>query len=121
MIKVGPIVVKKTQHFLRAKSDLTVSLDHPVRMNIDALTMIGHAAHELTQRRRESIKPHLLKDYSTLCSSNVPETKFLFGDDLQTELTHIKETKNFSHLVLQSYPEDKQLCVCEVLQAVTWK
>ena len=25
--------------------------------------------------------------------------------------------KFFSHLVLQSYPEDKQLCVCEVLQA----
>ena len=61
-------------------------------MNIDGLAVLGHAAHELKQRRRESNNPHLHKDYSTLCSSTVPVTKFLFGDDLQTELTHIKAT-----------------------------
>ena len=90
--KVGHILVKNTEHLLPAKSDSNVSLDDPVRMNIDALAVLGHAAHELTQRRRESIKPDLHKDYSTLCSSTVPVTKFLFGDDLQTELTHIKAT-----------------------------
>ena len=90
--KVGHILVKNTEHLLRAKSDSSSSLDDPVRMNIDALALLGHAAHELTQRRRESITPHLHKDYSTLCSATVPVTKFLFGDDLQTELTHIKAT-----------------------------
>jgi len=90
--KVGHILVKNTEHLLRAKSDSRCSLDDPVRMNIDALALLGHAAHELTQRRRESIKPHLHKDYSTLCSATVPVTKFLFGDDLQTELTHSKAT-----------------------------
>ena len=90
--KVGHILVKNTESLLRAKSDSSSSLDDPVRMNIDALALLGHAAHELTQRRRESIKPHLHKDYSTLCSATVPVTKFLFGDDLQTELTHIKAT-----------------------------
>ena len=32
------------------------------------------------------------KDYSMLCLSTLSVTKFLFGDDLQTELTHIKAT-----------------------------
>ena len=90
--KVGHILVKNTEHLLRAKSDSSCSLNDPARMNIDALALLGHAAHELTQRWRESIKPHLHKDYSTLCSTTVPVTKFLFGDDLQTELTHIKAT-----------------------------
>ena len=92
--KVGHFLVKNTEHSLRVKSDSNVSLDDPVKMNIDALAVLGRAAHELTRRRRESIKPHLHKDYSTLSSSAVPVTKFLFGDDLQTELTHIKATKN---------------------------
>ena len=90
--KVGHILVKNTENLLRAKSDSSSSLDDPVRMNIDALALLGHAAHELTQRQRESIKPDLHKDYSTLCSATVPVKKLLFGDDLQTELTHIKAT-----------------------------
>jgi hypothetical protein len=90
--KVGHILVKNTEQLLKAKADTNFCLEDLVRMNIDALALLGHAAHELTQRRRESIKPSLHKDYTTLCSSTVPVTKFLFGDDLQTELTHIKAT-----------------------------
>ena len=61
-------------------------------MNIDAVALLGHAAHELAQRRQESIKPHLHKDYCPLCSATVPVTQFLLGNNLQTELTHIKAT-----------------------------
>ena len=38
---------------------------------------------------REDIKPQLNKEYGDLCSANVPVTEWLFGDDLQTKLTHI--------------------------------
>ena len=40
------------------------------------MTLWQCLAMQLTQRWRESIKPHLQKDYSTLCSSTVPVTKF---------------------------------------------
>ena len=68
--------------------------DDLVRMNTDALALLGHAyvCFEITQRRRESIKANLHKDYAMLCSSNVPVTSPLFGDDLQAELTHIRAT-----------------------------
>lgn len=61
-------------------------------MNTDALALLGHVCFEITQRRRESIKPSLHKDYAMLCSSNVPVTNLLFGDDIQTELTLILYT-----------------------------
>ena len=70
----------------------SLSIDDLVRMNTDALALLGHVCFEITQRRRESIKPSLHKDYAMLCSSNVPVTSLLFGDDLQTELTHIRAT-----------------------------
>ena len=90
--KVGHILVTNTEHLLKAKAGSNLRLADLVKMNIEAIALLGHAAHEITQRRRESIKPSLHKDYSTLCSSTVPVTKYLFGDDLQTALTHIKAT-----------------------------
>ena len=46
--KVGHIVVKNTEHLLRAKSNPNFCVDDTVRMNIDALALLGNAAHELT-------------------------------------------------------------------------
>jgi hypothetical protein len=46
--KVGHIVVKNTEQLLKAKSDTNFCLEDLVRMNIDALALLGHAAHELT-------------------------------------------------------------------------
>ena len=91
--KAGHIIVSNTECLLRAKiPDSNACIESLVRTNTDALALLGHACSEITQRRRESIKPHLHKDYATLCSTTVPVTKFLFGDDLQTELTHIRAT-----------------------------
>ena len=59
--KVGHILVKNTEHLLRAKFDSNVSLDDPVRMNIDALAVLGHAAHELTKRRRKATSHTCIK------------------------------------------------------------
>ena len=51
-----------------------------------------HVCFEITQGHRETIKPSLHKDYAMLCSSIIPVTSLLFGDDLQTDLTHIRAT-----------------------------
>ena len=36
------------------------------------------------------MKPHLNKDYASLCASHVPVTALLFGNDLQTQLNNIR-------------------------------
>ena len=44
-----------------------------------------------------------------------PTEQYVF--QINQSLKTSRPGKHFSHLVLQSYPEDKQLSVCEVLQA----
>jgi len=65
-------------------------------MNADALALLGNISFEISQRRREAIHPTLHKDYSTLCPSHVPITNFLFGDELQTQLNHIRASNKIS-------------------------
>lgn len=103
--KVGHIVLKSTEHLLKAKVDSSkLCPDDLVRMNTDALALLGHVCFEITQRRHKSIKPSLHKDYAMLCSSTVPVTSLLFGDDLQTELTHICATNKIGSTAGVSNP-----------------
>ena len=70
---------------LKVKVDSTFAgkFNELVVMNTDAIALLGHATFELSQLRREDIKPHLHKDYGDLCSANMPVTEHLFGDELQ--------------------------------------
>ena len=95
---VTNLVVKATDVLLKAKSDpKKLRIDDPVRMSTDAVALISHASHEIAQRRREIIKPHLHRDYIELCLQEVPVTSLLFGDDLQTELTRIRATNKIGN------------------------
>lgn len=67
-----------------------------IRMNTDALALLGHISFEISQRRRDVIRPTLNKDYSTLCASHVPITTMLFGDELQPQLNQIRASNKIS-------------------------
>ena len=98
LTKVGHIVVKSTDLLLKAKADSSKSyIDDLVRMNTDAIALLGHVSFEISQRRRESIRPHLHKDYAALCSSTMPVTNFLFGDELQAQLSHIRASNKIGN------------------------
>ena len=45
------------------------------------------------------MNPSLHEDYSTLCSSTVPVIKYMFGEDLQAALIHIKATNKIGAMV----------------------
>ena len=98
------LVVKATDVLLKAKSDpKRLKIDYLVRMSTDAVALISHASHEIAQRRREIIKPHLHRDYIELSSQEVPVTSLLFGDELQTELTHIRATNKIGNTTNPSH------------------
>ena len=65
-------------------------VDKILKLNTDALALLGHTSCELSLRRRDAIKPNLHKDYTSLCASHVPVTSFLFGYNLQTRLNDIR-------------------------------
>ena len=77
---------------LSAKADKSLAgeLHNLLVQATDAIQLVGHASFEIVQLRREDIKPQLNKEYGNLCAANVLVTEWLFGDDLQTKLTHIR-------------------------------
>ena len=59
---------------------------------LDSVAIIVYANNELNLRRRELIKPDLNRQYASLCSTQVPVTGLLFGDNLSQQCKDIQET-----------------------------
>ena len=67
-----------------------MNLGQLIGSQMDALALSGHTQYELSMKWRDAIIPSLNKDYTGLCSQNVPVTSLLFGDDLQQQLNTMK-------------------------------
>ena len=98
LVKVGAILARSTDKLPLAQAEVTSSeIKALITFNTDAMPLLGHASRDFSQRRRETLKPHLNKEYATLCASHMPITSFLFGDDLQAQLTSIRATNGVSN------------------------
>ena len=96
--KMGYICTKATELLLQARREnKSLDIEQLIRMHTDALGLSGHISFEISQRRRDAIRPNLNKEYATLCASHVPITKMLFGDELQTQLNHIRASNKISN------------------------
>ena len=96
----GAVLCKSISMLLEMKNSKQPKSDSDiqklVKLNTDAVALLGHAHVDLSHRRRELIKPHLNKDYAGLCASHVPVTALLFGNDLQTQLNNIRASNRVS-------------------------
>ena len=101
LVKVGAILARSTDKLLSlAQAEVTSSeIKALITFNTDAMALLGHASCDLSQRRRETPKPHLNKEYANLCASHPPITSFLFGDDLQAQLTSIRAINRVSNTI----------------------
>ena len=61
----------------KVAKNVTKELNNLVVMTTDSLQLLGHASFELSQVRRDEIKPNLHEDYGDLCSSSTPVTEVL--------------------------------------------
>ncbi len=60
--------------------------------SIDTLALLGHAVSELSQLRREKLKP----EYHSLCTAPAQtESRLLFGDDLAKQIRDKNETNRY--------------------------
>lgn len=64
-----------------------------VRKGTDAIALLGHAAQDISTKRRAAVKPYVNKSVSRMCddSSNIPVTDKLFGDNLASTVKDMKE------------------------------
>ena len=65
----------------------------------DTLKLMNIAFCDLSYRRKFLIQPHLQREYSDLCSDNVPIIKFLFGDELSKTITDTEATNKIAKTV----------------------
>ena len=94
---------------MKARADkCRVDVETIIRMNMDAIAIMGHTTYNLAQRRRDVIRPTINKDYATLCASHVPVTSFLFGDELQTQLTHNRASNKIKNTASAPYTSQKR-------------
>ncbi len=83
--------------YLLLSKDLGADHTQLMAQAIDSLAVFAHAYYvQLTQLRKNQIRPALKPEYSAICSlKENQESMFLFGDDLPKVL---KETKESSHI-----------------------
>ena len=89
-----PTKLPRINHSKQPKSDSDIQ--KLIKMNTDAVALLGHTHVDLSHRYREAIKPHLNKVYAGLCASHVPITALRFGNDLQTKLNNIRASNRVS-------------------------
>ena len=106
----GAVLCKSIEMLLEMKNSKQRKSDSDIqqllKLNTNAVALLGHAHVDLSHRRKESIKPHLNKDYAGLCASHVPVTALLFGNDLQTQLNNIRASNRVSTTAVGSRPKN---------------
>ena len=95
MAKVGAILALSTETLVQLRQTKLPELDKLVKLNTDALALLGYASCELSLRRHDAILT-LHKHYSSLCALHVPVTSLLFGDNLQSRLNDIRASNKIS-------------------------
>ena len=111
--KAAYAIVKSTDLLLKLKTkvdrEIAKELNNLVVETTDSLQLLGHASYEISQVRGDEIKPNLhTEDYGDLCSSNIPVTELLFGDELQTLLTHVRAANKIGSTASKSSHSQKR-------------
>ena len=63
------------------KSSGSMDKQSLVTKGCDSLAMLGYASQELSQKRREAMRPALKKEYAGLMSRSIPVTSKWFEDE----------------------------------------
>ena len=76
---------------LTKEKNATVNVHKLLDLSTDALALLGNTNRLLNLRRRDCMKSDLRQDYVHLCSTTVPFTDYLFGDDVSKTVKDIQE------------------------------
>jgi roadblock/LC7 domain-containing protein len=63
-----------------------------VKSSMDSVALLSSMMKDINMKRKFGIKPSLQSEYSGICSSRVPTTEYLFGDNLADNLKNIKSS-----------------------------
>ena len=88
---------------MQAKSINASECQDLKKLGLEAMALLTHASYETNLQRRLLLRPDIGKEYSALCSSQLPFTDFLFGDDLQKHLEGIGNQNKIGAKITPNY------------------
>ena len=89
---------------LTKEKNATVNVHKLLDLSTDALALLGNTNRLLNLRRRDCKKSDLRQDYVHLCSTTVPFTDYLFGDDVSKTVKDIQEVNRAGQKIGTSWP-----------------
>jgi hypothetical protein len=92
----GPILIAQMIDMICKSKNHTSDV---IEKGMDALALFGQANKQLVMRRRDALKPDIQTDYGHLCSSTVPFSNFLFGDDMSKNVKDIRDMERVKKMV----------------------
>ena len=85
---------------LHEKYKQALNCDHEalLRIAVNLIAMFGHLNADVMTMRQESIKPALRPEFQKICHASIlPNSEFLFGDDLAKLVRDSKETNHIAN------------------------
>ena len=98
-----PPVVRITDKLVQAKSLNAEECQDLKKFGLEAMSLLTHASYEINMQQCLLLRPDIGKEYSALCSSQLPFTDFLFGDDLQKHLKDIGDQNKIGAKITFNY------------------
>lgn len=92
------------QHLMRSLVALTRTMDVVMKNSarsvlpiilkplLDSAKQTSVVIQEINQRRKNNLKNFMRQEYRSLCSSKLPTTKYLFGDNLEQSMKAVRAT-----------------------------
>ena len=77
------------------------------KLGLEAMSLLTHASYKINMQRRLFLRLDIGKEYSPLCSSQLPFTDFLFGDDLQKHLEDIGDQNKKGAKITPNYKRQR--------------
>ena len=74
-----------------------------LQMGLDSLALLGHTNRLLINRRRDVLRPEIQHDYGHLCSTSVPFTDKLFGDNVSQNVKDIQDIKRVEKVITKRW------------------
>ena len=100
-------VARIADKLMTAKSANTEECQEMKKLGLEAMSLLTHSSYQINMQRQLFLKPDIGREYSPLCSSQLPFTELLFGDDLQK---HLKDISDHNKIGAKITPAHKGTC-----------
>ena len=104
LLKATTAITRTMDDALKADEESKViNTKNVVKNCLDAVTLLGYATSELSNKRKQNVRTSLNPQFRDLCNPNREVTEFLLGDDLQKGMKEAQETAKLQHQPMSGY------------------